>query len=98
MTQLITADTPLFMLRVRDPQEGRFCFVVMRKDHSPHEYDWRSLLTQWDGRDDAEHWERFQPTYNEHGWWDAETEEAAARIWRDYPLNDYGQGWDEPEM
>ncbi len=40
----ISSTTPLFTLRIRDPQEQRYYYDVMRRGRSPHIYDWRTLL------------------------------------------------------
>jgi hypothetical protein len=57
---IITADTPLFRIKMRDPKESRLFFVIVRKNDSPHQYDWRSLLENWDGRDNFLAWARYE--------------------------------------
>ncbi|MHB8524458.1 MAG: REP-associated tyrosine transposase [Limisphaerales bacterium] len=45
----------------------------------------------------VEHWQEW-PYSSAREFLIGLSREEAARIWRDYPLEDYGKGWDEPWM
>ena len=46
----ITVGSDLYRLKVRDPAEPGYYLVLLRDGPSPHRYEWRSLLTKWDGQ------------------------------------------------
>ena len=45
----------------------------------------------------VKHWQEW-PYSSAEEYLDKMEKEEAARIWRDFPLLEYGKGWDDPEL
>ena len=65
--------------------DAHSCATLNYVHHNPVHHGYVARWTDWPWSSAAEYLEQT-----------GETE--AARVWRKYPVRDYGKGWDDPEM
>lgn len=65
--------------------EGHFFATSNYIHHNPVKHRYTGKWTEW-------------PWSSATAWLEASGREAAEAQWRNYPIKEYGQGWDDPEM
>jgi putative transposase len=65
--------------------DGHFWATLNYVHHNPVHHGYAARWTDWSWSSATEYLAQTEPG-------------EAERIWRQYPVRDYGKGWDEPEM